>query len=177
MVIFFWITLLGLLLLIPTAYAGLIGAPYAPTRRQAIIDTFDHIKLSSSDYLVDLGAGDGVVLRFAAMRGAKALGYELSPIMWFIAFLRLLAFRPQARIKYGNFFHASLPAETTVIFAFLMPEHMAHLRQYLATQNLPHARYLLSYMFPFPHLQPLHMVRSPRAGHVYIYDLEQVIAN
>ena len=36
-------------------------------------------KLTSHDYLVDLGSGDGVTVIAAAKRGVKALGIEYDP--------------------------------------------------------------------------------------------------
>src|SRR5688572_20083917 len=114
-----WLILILLLLLIPTAYAGWIGAPYAPTLLPAIKKTFDEIGIGPDDVLVDLGAGDGKVVREAAGRGARALGVELSPIMWLVATLRVLG-RPRARIAFGNFYNRRFP-EATILFAFLMP--------------------------------------------------------
>lgn len=161
--------LVGVAALIPTAYAAKIGAPYVPTYRRAIIAAFDFIRLGPPDTLFDLGAGDGKVVRLAAARGAKALGFELSPIMWLVAVLRTM-FRPRAHIRYGNFYKQSL-GEATVIFAFLMPQNMERVRRFLASQRLPHGRFFLSYMFPFRHLEPVKIIRQPRCGPVYVYDL------
>lgn len=161
---------LGLLLLLPTAYAGLIGAPYAPTRQAAIMKAFDRLKLGENDTLIDLGAGDGKVLRLAAARGAAATGYELSPIMWAVAWLRTWRL-PRVRVKLRNFFREKLPTDTTVIFVFLMPEAMPRLRTYLLKQNILPTTRIATYTFPFPGLQPRGLVQTPQAGTVYIYTL------
>ena len=170
MEIFTLLVIIFLILLIPTAYAGFIGAPYAPTFTPAIKQAFDYIKLGPLDTLIDLGAGDGRVLIEAARRGANALGYELSPIMWAVVFLRTLG-NKKIKIKLRNFYKQSLP-NATVIFAFLMPKHMGKVRQFLSRQSLSHSKSLLVYAFPLPpNAEPLHVVRAPKCAPLYIYNL------
>lgn len=171
MEIFTLLVIIFLVLLIPTAYAGVIGAPYAPTFTPAIKQAFDYIKLGQEDTLIDLGAGDGRVLLAAARRGAASLGYELSPIMWAVVLLRTLG-NKKIKIKLRNFYKQSLP-NATVIFAFLMPKNMPKVRQYLSKQTLPNGRYLLVYAFPLPpDTKPLHVIRVPKCAPLYIYDLK-----
>lgn len=164
--------LAGLALLIPTAYAGLIGAPYAPTRLRVVKKAFDEIKLSSTDVVIDLGAGDGKILLEASRRGAQAVGYELSPIMWFIIWLRSMGNKNIA-VKYQNFYKADL-SSATVIFAFLMPNNMPKVKALLQKQTLPKARYFLAYAFPLSDVEPLHVVREPDCLALYIYDLQSI---
>ncbi len=173
MEIFTLLVIIFLILLIPTAYAGFIGAPYAPTFSPAIEQAFDYIKLGPNDTLIDLGAGDGKVLLAAARRGASTLGYELSPIMWAVIFLRTLG-NKKVKIKLRNFYKQSLP-NATVTFAFLMPKNMPKVHQYLSKQTLPNGKYLLVYAFPLPpDAEPLHVVRAPKCAPLYIYDLKML---
>jgi len=160
--------IIGLILLIPTAYAAKIGAPYAPTFSAAIVQTFDYIKLSNKDVVVDIGAGDGRVLLEANKHQAKAIGYELSPIMAAIIWLRALG-KPKVKVKMSNFYKQKLPPETTILFAFLMPENMTKVKNFISKQNLPNLRYVLVYAFPFKDIQPLHTVHAPKCARLYIY--------
>src|SRR5690606_7426314 len=58
------------------------GAPYVPTRKKQVDEVFDKLyKLSPNDVLVDIGSGDGKLLRAASARGARAVGYELNPLL------------------------------------------------------------------------------------------------
>jgi len=187
-----WIIFIGLILLLPTAYAAKIGASYAPTFMPAIKRAFSHIKLGPSDVIVDLGAGDGRTLIAAASRGATAIGYELSPIMWFIVWFRLqmLRFRPTSpaipnqpfipkqrhTVYLRNFYKQSLPAATTVIFAFLMPENMAKVKTLLSQQKLPNLRSVLIYAFPFTDLKPRQVITTPKCSRVYVYSPSDFLA-
>lgn len=164
---------LGIGLLIPTAYAGLIGAPYAPTRIAAVRKAFELIDLGVDDTLVDLGVGDGKILIEAARRGARAYGYELSPIFFVISFVRALRYK-HVNIHYGNFYNQKFP-DATVIFCFLMPDKMPRVRQWLKNQNLPNAKYILCYAFPFKDITPQSVIREPNTAAVYVYEADQFL--
>lgn len=173
-----WVTILilvGVALLIPTAYAAKIGAPYAPTRLKVVRKAFKQFGVGSDDVLVDLGVGDGSILREAASLGAKAYGYELSPIMWAIAWLRLLRYK-QAKVYYANFYKKDL-TDATVIFSFLMPNNMPRVKSYLLKQALPNTRYFMSYAFPLPDDEPLTVVREDKCAPLYIYDMQALKAS
>lgn len=167
------VALAGALFFVPTAYAGLIGAPWAPTRRAAIQKAFDGIGIGAADTVVDLGAGDGVILLQATARGAHAIGYELSPIMWIIGHMRA-ARDANIQIKYGNFFRAALPQETTLVFFFLMPKHMNTVGKYLAAQQLAPKTLILSYAFSFRNITPSRIYREKKCAPLYVYELSKV---
>lgn len=161
--------LAGVLLLLPTAYAAKIGAPYVPVRGRSLEQAFQELGIGSDDVVVDLGAGDGKVLRAAAAHGATTRGYELSPLLWPIAWFRSRGL-PKNQLIFGNFYKADL-SDATIVYAFLVPNTMPRLKQFLATQTIPHSRYLLSFMFPFKDVTPLKIIRSTGNGPIYVYDL------
>src|SRR5690606_15669271 len=66
------------------------GAPYVPSHRKyARLALTKLYRLQPDDVLVDLGSGDGRILRLVSERGARAIGYELNPVLVVIS--RLLA--------------------------------------------------------------------------------------
>lgn len=94
------------------------GAPYVPSHHSETKRAFEELyKLSSKDTLVDIGSGDGIILRLAANKGAKAVGYELNPVLVLIA--RFLS-RKQTGVSVStaNFWHKQLPDDTTIVYAF-----------------------------------------------------------
>ena len=95
-----------------------IGAPYVPSQRKYVKRAFESLyKVGPKDILVDVGSGDGVVLRIAAAYGAKAIGYEINPFLVLLS--RLLAGRNQnVKTHWANFWQVELPADTTVVYAF-----------------------------------------------------------
>jgi hypothetical protein len=94
------------------------GAPYVPSQKKWIRRAFkDLYLLSSKDTLVDVGSGDGVVLRLAAEKGATAIGYELNPLLVLIS--RMFSRRyPKIRVQLADFWLTPLPKETTIVYVF-----------------------------------------------------------
>ncbi len=164
--------LVGGVLLLPTAYAGIIGAPWAPTRMAAVKKAFDDIGISEKDIVIDLGAGDGSILAEALRRGARAAGYELSPIMWAIAMIR-----SRGNVVYGNFFKKKLMSNTTVVFFFLMPKHMKAVGAYIASQKLKGKTLVLSYAFPFKEIKALTIYREKNCAPLYLYEVSELRAH
>jgi len=72
-------------------FTAFFGAPYVPSLPSELRKAFSKLyKLGSSDLLIDLGAGDGVVQKIASGEfGAKSVGVELNPLLVLIARFRL----------------------------------------------------------------------------------------
>ena len=110
-----WIVFAGV---IAVGFVAFTGAPYVPSRRKDVRRALTELyPLTSSDVLVDIGSGDGVVLREASKLGAKSVGYEIHPVLVLVA--RYLS-RHDARVKVrlANFWRAPLPSGTTVVYVF-----------------------------------------------------------
>lgn len=54
---------------------------WVPTPQALVDKMLDMAKVTSKDYVIDLGSGDGRTVITAAKRGAKALGIEYNPEM------------------------------------------------------------------------------------------------
>lgn len=95
------------------------GAPYVPSRRRYINHAFTELyPLTKKDVLVDVGSGDGIVLRSARAVGAQAVGYELNPILVVIS--RLLSLKDTGvYVRLADFWIAKLPDDVTVVYAFM----------------------------------------------------------
>ena len=108
------VLIVALVFLIP----GIIGAPYVPSEQKDIERAFTKLyPLSAKDSLVDLGAGNGIVVLGAVEHGAKAIGVEINPLLAFIT-KRKLAHEQHAKIVCGDMYRFKLPKETTVVYAY-----------------------------------------------------------
>jgi hypothetical protein len=96
------------------------GAPYVPSKRRDIEKALTELyPISAKDVLVDAGSGDGVVLRTASRLTAKAVGFELNPILVILS--RLLSLRDsRVVVKLADFWLTPLPDDTTVVYGFLV---------------------------------------------------------
>ncbi len=143
-----------------------VGAPYVPSKRREIRAAFcDLYRLSPQDTLVDIGAGDGIVLREASRLGARAIGYEINPFLVGIA--RWLS-RHDARVsvRFANFWTTDLPPETTVIYAFGESRDITRMARRVAREATRLAKPLMfiSYAFAVPGQHPIKQV-----GAYYLY--------
>ncbi len=111
------------------------GAPYVPTRKKWALQAMDLAKIDKDDVVVDLGSGDGVILKLAAARGARAVGFEINPILVAISWLRLRKVRSRTKTHLRNFWHTDLPIETTTIYVFIESRDLHKLRKYLVKQK------------------------------------------
>ena len=99
-------------------FTAFTGAPYVPSKRRELRAAFTALyPLGPHDTLVDMGSGDGVVLRAARAHGAVAVGYELSPLL--VAVSRLLARGDSHQNIYArSYWRSAFPDATTVVYTF-----------------------------------------------------------
>lgn len=158
------ITSLVVLIFLVTA---LVGAPYVPSHRRQLVALFDNLyKLKPTDTVIDIGSGDGVVLQEVARRGAKAVGFEINPILVLIARLRLYKYRQQVQVKLANFWSVDFPDRTTVVYTFGDSRDINKMYRKVQAQagRLNKTIYFISYGFVVKGVQPL---KSHQAHHLY----------
>lgn len=98
--------------------SAFFGAPYVPSRRRDVRRMFTHLRpLTASDVLLDIGSGDGLVLRAARARGAKAIGYEIHPVFALVSRVLSLGDKRVA-IRWANAWTAPFPSDVTLIYIF-----------------------------------------------------------
>lgn len=112
-----WLYLVGAIVV----FVGLsvfFGAPYVPSHRKDIRRLFDDLTpISSDDVVLDLGSGDGVVLREVSRRGAKAVGFEIHPL--FVGISKLLSLGDKnVFVRWVNGWITPFPDDTTLVYAF-----------------------------------------------------------
>ena len=102
---------------------------WVPTAQALVERMLDMAKVTPSDYVIDLGSGDGRTVITAARRGAKALGIEFNPDM--VELARRNAEKAGVAGK-ATFVQADLFktdfSQATVVTLFLLPEINLRLR-------------------------------------------------
>ncbi|MAU34269.1 hypothetical protein CL689_00430 [Candidatus Saccharibacteria bacterium] len=139
------------------AAAVLFGAPYVPSQRRYLRRALTRLyPVDSQSVVVDIGAGDGVVLREVSRRGGRAIGYEINPILWLIA--RWLS-RSDERVKVhlANFWMQPLPADVTMVYAFSVKRDSVRLIKRLRSEatRLERPIALLCLGSPLPAMAPI----------------------
>lgn len=143
-----WV-LIGLIIVVGCfALGALLGAPFLPVRKRDAEAALDLAGVKKGQTVIDLGSGDGILLRAAAHRGAQAIGYEINPLLVFYSRLRCWRYRKQIRIHLGDYWRAELPP-ADVIYMFLITHYTDRMDKKL-TQELTQTTLVVSYVFDLP---------------------------
>lgn len=126
MSIAFWIFFAFVILF---SFVIIRGAPYVPSQKKYIKRALTKLyPLSAKDTLVDVGSGDGIVLRLAAKRGARAVGFELNPLLVLVSKFLCLG-DPKITTRWADFWRVPLPDDTTVVYVFMVEKMSKKLEQ------------------------------------------------
>src|SRR5438874_2050146 len=102
---------------------------WVPTPQAVVDKMLDMAKVTASDYVIDLGSGDGRTVITAAKRGARALGIEYNPSM--VELSRRNAEKEgvggKATFAKADLFESDF-SKATVITMFLLPDINLKLR-------------------------------------------------
>jgi len=105
---------------------------------------------------VDIGCGDGRVLRAAKRRyNVRGLGFEVNFLAYLIARVRSSGIEG-IQIRWGNFWKVDL-SDADVVFCYLFPDVMERLAKKLEAELSPGAR-VISCNFSIPGWKPLEVL-------------------
>lgn len=163
-----WIYLVGTLVV----FLGLsvfFGAPYVPSHRRDIKRLFDELTpVGEGDVVLDIGSGDGVVLREASRRGARAIGYEIHPL--FVGISKVLSLGDaRVIVRWANAWTAPFPEEVTLVYAFAVGRDGKRLTNKVQREadRLGRPLVLVCYGNPLPAMNP---ERVFEAYHLYRFE-------
>lgn len=163
-----WIYILGAIVV----FLGLsvfFGAPYVPSHRRDIKRLFDELTpVGPDDLVLDIGSGDGVVLREASRRGARAVGYEIHPL--FVGIARVLsAGDRRVKVQWANAWTTPFPNDVTLVYAFAVGRDGKRLTRIVQREadRLGRPLMLVCYGNPLQNREP---VRIFEAYHLYRFE-------
>ena len=119
----------------------LSGAPYVPSRREAVDKILRVSSVKPGEKTVDLGSGDGRIVVAMSKAGAEAHGYEINPLLvwWSRGAIRRAGLQDKAFIHWGDFWKADF-SPYRVVTVFGITHIMRRLESKLARELTPGAR-------------------------------------
>ncbi|MDQ3159210.1 MAG: SAM-dependent methyltransferase [bacterium] len=108
------------------AFVVFFGAPYLPTRKEQIESSLDLLDLKKGQLLVELGSGDGRVLKAAGKRDIKAVGYEINPILVIISKIITFRYRKLVNTRWKSMWKADI-SQADGVYVFLLDRFMQKL--------------------------------------------------
>lgn len=142
----------------------IFGAPYLPTLKKQIKVALDLAELKPGQTLLELGSGDGRVMRAAAERGFRVVGYELNPLLVVFSKIITWRYRTLVKIHWQNFLSAKW-APADAIFIFGVARIMPKVDELVVTKAKKPVR-LVSFTFQIPGKKP---VKAHEGLFVYDY--------
>ena len=130
----------------------IFGAPYLPTLKKQIEPAFELLDLKKGQLLIELGSGDGRILREAGRKGIRAVGYELNPILVLYSIINTWKYRDTVSVVWGNYWLKEWP-EADGIFVFLLDRYMTKLNNKIVRDFHKPVK-VVSFAFKIPEKQP-----------------------
>jgi hypothetical protein len=150
--LWFWLVF-GIILLF--GFVVFRGAPYVPSHRRQVERAFKELyPVGEKDTVVDVGSGDGIILRLVRKRGGNAIGYELNPVLVLLSSL-LSRGDKKVRIHLADFWLVQLPTETTLVYGFLVSRDSKKMtiKMQQEANRLGHSLYFMTYGAGLDHEQ------------------------
>ena len=131
------------------------GGPYVPTPQVVVDEMLRMAKVGASDYVIDLGSGDGVIVLTAATQyKARGFGVDIDPELVKLsnaeAKRRGVADRVSFQVQ--DVFKADL-SRATVLTLYLLPSMMASLQSKIYDELKPGTR-VVSHAFDMGDIKP-----------------------
>lgn len=122
----FWLIAAVIIVILMFGLVIFVGPPYLPTFNKQITVALRLLDLQPGETLLELGSGDGRVMRAAAKRGLKVVGIEVNPLLVLVSLLVTLKYRKQVRVIWGSYWGGPWP-RADGIFTFMLPKYMGKL--------------------------------------------------
>lgn len=125
------------------------GPVFFPSDKEKVKKMLRIAGVGKEDVVIDLGSGDGRILIAAAKMGARAVGYEIDPILVWQSRKRIkkLGLEKKAKVCLKSMWKADF-SKATVITVYLFPKYMQRLRKML--EKLNHSVTVVSNDYQFP---------------------------
>ena len=135
-------------------FDAFLDLPYVATQRRKIDVIMKFAKVKKGETVVDLGSGDGRLLFACAQKGARAIGYEINPLLIFITLLhaKLKGLSDNIVVIRKNLWKADLEV-ADVIFVYAKRKTMPKFEDFVY-KNAKSGTRLVVNTNPFPNKKP-----------------------
>lgn len=139
-----------LVLIVPFGYVLLSGAPYVPVRKAALRQFLTKLKVQKGQTLLDLGSGDGTVLKIACEEfGMKGIGVELNPFLVWASRFRLRKVQPSlVQVYLADMWKFKISKHVDYVYVFGHPRFMDRIARHIE-QQISKPTIVISYSFGF----------------------------
>jgi len=147
--------------------------PFIPLTKRQLGVINKHIKPKSFDRIVDLGCGDGRVLRTFEKQGVRDLtGYEMNFWVYLLARIKNKISKSKSRIYLKNFKKVNL-SEYNIVFCYLSDYYMNSLKEKF-DKELRSGTKIISYVFKAKDWHKPRIIytnkENKKSGKIFVYN-------
>jgi SAM-dependent methyltransferase len=115
--------------------------PYVPTPQKVVDEMINLANVTDSDFVIDLGSGDGRTVITAAKHGAKGFGVDIDPRLVSLGNKNARSEGVADRVQFfeRDMFKTDI-AKASVLFLYVLPDFMTKLRPKVLAELRPGAR-------------------------------------
>jgi hypothetical protein len=144
--------------------------PYISSKKNSISQMIKLANVKESDSITDLGCGDmKVLIQLEKEKNITGTGYEISPIPYLLAKIKLILNRSKNTIYFKNFLKVDLQ-DTNVIFVYLTPPILKKLEKKIVNECSKGTK-IISNSFSFPNLKPKLISESVNHQKIFYYEI------
>lgn len=162
-----------LAIIVPTVIALVKGAPFVPTPLKITRRMLELAKIRPGEKIYDIGCGDGRMVHLASKKyQAEAVGFELSPLIYFGAKICQPFYRSKAKILFRDSRKQNL-GDADVIFCYMMPESMQKFQEKFDRELKKGAR-VISYAFQikkWKEVQKIERIKEKNEAPIWVYEI------
>ncbi len=138
--------------------------PFVGARKEHIKVMLGLSQIQKGDVIVDLGSGDGRLLIEAAKRGARAIGYEINPVLIIVSRIKIMLTNQSANaiVKKQSLWEADLK-QADVIFVYALKKSMPKFENFVF-KNAKKSAKVIANTNPFPKKKP-----KMKKGQIFLY--------
>lgn len=126
--------------MISLVYSMLMGSPYVKTKNKRIEVILSYANLKPKQRFIDLGCGDGIVVRYAVQKyKVYGTGIDINPLLIYRAkIMAVLQKLKGIKFRKENIFKADIK-KADVIYLFLLPKLLVKLKDKLQKESKKNA--------------------------------------
>jgi len=150
------------------------GVPFIPLTKKQLKAINKRIKLKPADRIIDLGCGDGRVLRMFEKQGVRDLtGYEMNFWVYLLAKINNKISESKSKIYLKDFKKVNL-SEYNIIFCYLSDSYMNSLKEKFDKELKPETK-IISYTFEAKNWRKPKIIytnkENKKSGKIFVYKI------
>lgn len=164
-----FILLVMIVILGTFAYAFIRAVGWVPMWSKDVDSVIELADIKPGEKFCDLGCGDGKVVLAAAKQQAKAIGYDISLLLYVIAKTRSWFSKGQVEIKFRDFWLVDL-GDMDIVFFFLIPRIFPKMKAKLEKELKPGSR-VITYVWPMKGWEAIKIIKRKNGPPIHLYKI------